>query len=643
MSRFISEHTLNNFILSAVPRMSKAQLIGLDPRIRQMIRNSVQQIWTWDDEKAPDLDEIERATLTEIRSFFPSTLAAAPLIQTSSDLNEYVKFLMPHVAPEQIASMSVEDRETVTHEINSFIKETGMTLQDIKGEFSNVKETLPKSGEGKPRTKPEFSNLRIKTNIRNDALQAIWKSLDMTTVGIGTLALAGTLGKLAAQNLGFLSKAKEPSFLELDDPVVVGPEPPADEPPPPPSPPPADEPPPPPPADEPPPPPPPADEPPPPPPPPQGFPELITSTMTSVINEIVTKNQTLSSAVKKVALNKAIVKSLDNVMDHRNAVGVAPILSKTIQEAIRENATTGTISKAALNAAFLPAVSMMLSKMAMPVMGRSTGLVAGVVAAKMIEDNVNATQVANAVSAFTNTAIEAILSLPLPAADETSRDRFAGERHAILTLPNGKNGIANYMGPGTNIIERIKRNDPPRTPVDAVAMAHDLRYTLAENVQDLRSADTKMIQEIDNVKDTPRNVFLGKRLIQAKMKLEDIGLLPRDTFGTKDFQLPPPGDVKLLKEALNYYENKPPPSTVVDQSPVFNLITNTPPSKTEPMEIDDDEDEEPVRVVPALKLRRPQQTFTAKKPHLQRDTATNGYPISTTMRSGLRPDMAELR
>lgn len=34
----------------------------------------------------------------------------------------------------------------------------------------------------------------------------------------------------------------------------------------------------------------------------------------------------------------------------------------------------------------------------------------------------------------------------LPSSDETARDGFAGERHAILQLPNGKYGVANYMG-----------------------------------------------------------------------------------------------------------------------------------------------------------------------------------------------------
>ena len=44
----------------------------------------------------------------------------------------------------------------------------------------------------------------------------------------------------------------------------------------------------------------------------------------------------------------------------------------------------------------------------------------------------------------------------LPDSDETARPAFAGERHAILQLPNGKYGIGNYIGPGTQVIKRLK-------------------------------------------------------------------------------------------------------------------------------------------------------------------------------------------
>mgnify|MGYP003639398799 CR=1 FL=1 len=121
----------------------------------------------------------------------------------------------------------------------------------------------------------------------------------------------------------------------------------------------------------------------------------------------------------------------------------------------------------------------------------------------------------------------------LPDSDETARPGFAGERHAILKLANGKNGVANYMGPDTSIIKRLKRGDPGRTAVDEVSKAHDIRYALAKNMNDIRVADNKMISAVKGIErnrgDNPRNIGLAK-LITAKKFAEDIGALKKDAF-----------------------------------------------------------------------------------------------------------------
>ena len=138
----------------------------------------------------------------------------------------------------------------------------------------------------------------------------------------------------------------------------------------------------------------------------------------------------------------------------------------------------------------------------------------------------------------------------LPSSDENARPGFAGEKHSLLQLPNGKLGVANYMGPGTHIIERLKRGDPPRTESDKVAQAHDIRYALASGVdskekqaQMIRDADRRMVNSLDKISragtDDPKNVFIGKRLIQAKMLGEDAGVIPKGSFG---------GDLKKLSQ-----------------------------------------------------------------------------------------------
>jgi len=121
----------------------------------------------------------------------------------------------------------------------------------------------------------------------------------------------------------------------------------------------------------------------------------------------------------------------------------------------------------------------------------------------------------------------------LPNSDETARPGFAGEKHAILKLPNGKYGVGNYIGPGTHLVERLKRGDPPRTEVDKVAQAHDIRYFQAKDVGDIRKADNIMMNKVNEIQrnrgDAPQNIAQAK-LIRAKVLGENLGILKRDAF-----------------------------------------------------------------------------------------------------------------
>lgn len=129
----------------------------------------------------------------------------------------------------------------------------------------------------------------------------------------------------------------------------------------------------------------------------------------------------------------------------------------------------------------------------------------------------------------------------IPSSDENARPAFPGEKHAILQLENGKYGIANYMGPGTQVVKRLKRGDPARTKSDKVAMRHDIDYTLAAGMDNkflqtkkVREADQRMVSSLNkianNKSDAKKNIFMGRRLIQGKMAAEDVGLLARDKF-----------------------------------------------------------------------------------------------------------------
>ena len=146
----------------------------------------------------------------------------------------------------------------------------------------------------------------------------------------------------------------------------------------------------------------------------------------------------------------------------------------------------------------------------------------------------------------------------IPSSDNTGTKVFPGERHAPLKLKNGRMGIANFVGPGTQVLKRLRRGDSGRTPVDDVAKMHDINYTLAQNsknkkeqIQKIRNADNRMLKSLDKITrdktDAWQNVKVGK-LIAVKTKLEDIGIMSKGSFGGPLENLVE-GDLKTLNSA----------------------------------------------------------------------------------------------
>lgn len=143
----------------------------------------------------------------------------------------------------------------------------------------------------------------------------------------------------------------------------------------------------------------------------------------------------------------------------------------------------------------------------------------------------------------------------IPDSDPNARPLYPGEVHTILKLPNGRLGRANFMGPGTHLVDRLKRGDPPRTFSDKEAMAHDARYALSRDNSDVRRADNKMIDimrraQRDNL-DSRFNTDQGLNLIQAKTKIEDITGKPLVKFGGIDDK-----DRPLVQKTLDELEKQ---------------------------------------------------------------------------------------
>ena len=171
--------------------------------------------------------------------------------------------------------------------------------------------------------------------------------------------------------------------------------------------------------------------------------------------------------------------------------------------------------------------------------------------AKMLYDNRD--KIADLYSSELGTTVRNLI----PDSDDTARPGFAGEKHMILQLKNGKNGVANYMGPGTNVIERLRRNDPGRTPADMVAKRHDIDYMLAQGerttagqFKQIREADNRMINSLKKIQaskgDAGRNIQAGMRLIQAKTVGEDSGLLDKQKFSGELKTISDPDKVILM-------------------------------------------------------------------------------------------------
>tara|TARA_R110000782_G_scaffold206115_4_gene294363 strand:+ start:928 stop:1551 length:624 start_codon:yes stop_codon:yes gene_type:complete len=147
----------------------------------------------------------------------------------------------------------------------------------------------------------------------------------------------------------------------------------------------------------------------------------------------------------------------------------------------------------------------------------------------------------------------------LPNAKFKLRDN---EYHSILYTKDGFQP-ASFMGPNTDLMGKIKDGVVPVTDSDRVAMAHDLRYSLSSDKSGVRAADIKMVAKLKeiakNKSDYRVNIYTGQIPIQAKMKLEDLGVVGDQTFasygGLKDDEIPI-AKAKLKELELQGYGKK---------------------------------------------------------------------------------------
>lgn len=135
-----------------------------------------------------------------------------------------------------------------------------------------------------------------------------------------------------------------------------------------------------------------------------------------------------------------------------------------------------------------------------------------------------------------------------------SGQRFKDERHVPLITDQGVK-LAEFAGPGTHIKYRIENNIQPLGAVDKTAKAHDIRYSLSENIDDVRFADNKMINKLDEIDkkglDYKLNVKAVKTAMKSKRLFEDVGVWSKGSFSDMKGAELPEEDKRLFETELN--------------------------------------------------------------------------------------------
>lgn len=95
----------------------------------------------------------------------------------------------------------------------------------------------------------------------------------------------------------------------------------------------------------------------------------------------------------------------------------------------------------------------------------------------------------------------------------------------------------NYCGPGTTIKSNLQNGVAPTSAADFACMYHDLDYLNSLDMNDVRDADKRLIDRQKKIMDDPDMPEYVKSqarfvhtLMTAKVKAEDIGILPQDAF-----------------------------------------------------------------------------------------------------------------
>jgi hypothetical protein len=108
-----------------------------------------------------------------------------------------------------------------------------------------------------------------------------------------------------------------------------------------------------------------------------------------------------------------------------------------------------------------------------------------------------------------------------------------GELHIPQYTKDGFR-FGKFIGPGTDVYGGIRKGAKPVSETDKTAKLHDIMFSLANNPEEVRLADLRMVKNLNRIqkekKDYRFNISLGKLPIKAKMFLEDWGVFRKGSF-----------------------------------------------------------------------------------------------------------------
>ena len=171
-----------------------------------------------------------------------------------------------------------------------------------------------------------------------------------------------------------------------------------------------------------------------------------------------------------------------------------------------------------------------------------------------------------------------------------------GERHAMTISDETKERVvSNFIGPFTNVDEKIARGIRPVNELDRIAYIHDLRYSSADDYTDIANADDEMLENLwrqppSDLRDGMISAIKFKKMIDRVYNIYPLKLEKDEQKKAKykallEKEVPPEKTPQQLEVQKTTTETKPPeiqpPETAVQvnmgqPSLIPNLINITP-------------------------------------------------------------------